>query len=515
MNPYWQLNGSKLWQGHVIDKLRDLLTGSVQCAITSPPYWGLRAYLGDQAVEWGPVSYAPMAGLAEIEVPAWRGCLGLEPTPEMFVAHIVLVARELWRVLRGDGCCWLNLGDSYAAQGGGKKAGQYDGMGHVNAGAAVGACDERARRAPFGLKPKDLIGIPWRVALALQADGWYLRSPIVWAKGLSFCPTYAGSCMPESVTDRPTRAHEMVFLLAKNERYFYDHVAVRETAVGGTPGNVTHKGKTAYENGDKFMRTKVGLTEMGPSTSRNLRDTWVVNPGGYKANHYATFPPDLIRPMILAGTSAKGACPDCGSPWERVVASKSNWHERAAAGATAGNVGVADTYQNAVHGEGMSHDLGGPSTTLGWIPSCSCYGVEIPEKFRLPDEPDDAVEPFECEACGGSGLEEPLPMFPDMETPCHKCKGKGQRPGNDVWEQWQAECAEAQANRMAVLESIKDLNLPTVPCVVLDPFCGSGTTPIEAVRLGRNGWGIELSKDYCDEHIIPRMEKPIAMEMTL
>lgn len=154
-------------------------------------------------------------------------------------------------------------------------------------------------------------------------------------------------------------------------------------------------------------------------------------------------------------------------------------------------------------------------STIGWIPTCSCYGVEIPEKIRLPEMPEDAVEPFECEACGGTGQEPALPMFPEMETPCRKCKGKGQKPGNDLWERWKAECDEAQANRLAVLESIRDLNLPTVPCVVLDIFVGSGTTMLEAVRLGRRGWGIELSRDYCDKHIIPRLEEPIAVEMQL
>ena len=406
MNPYWSLNGSKLYQGHVLDVLRGLDAESVQCIVTSPPYWGLRDY-GLPPVEWPAVSYAPMAGLAEIEIPGcdlecghvwgeeqivkssgglnsstigsgngqssnagslfsasqgswcqrcggWRGCLGLEPTPEMFVGHLVLVWRELRRVLRDDGVCWLNLGDSYASQGGSRAYGSYDG--ETGRGPGV----DGSREPAGNLKPKDLIGIPWRVALALQADGWYLRSDIIWAKGLSFCPTYAGSCMPESVRDRPTKGHEYVFLLAKSARYFYDGDAVKEGA-----SENTHSRGPEYHKLNKTVEPGLGIKDneswsaatWGPVSSRNLRTVWTINPGSYSGAHFATFPPALVEPMIKAGS----------------------------------------------------------------------------------------------------------------------------RPGDTV----------------------------------LDPFGGSGTTAIVAIRLQRKVILIELSRPYCDEHIIPRLEQPLQLEMEL
>jgi len=179
------------------------------------------------------------------------------------------------RELRDDGVAFLNLGDSYASQSQGKT-----GTGEPYRKTTSGKLMPPQCRAPQApsLKPKDLVGIPWRVALALQADGWWLRSDIVWAKP---------NPMPESVTDRPTKAHEYVFLLAKSARYFWDQEAVKEEAVGGTPGNITHKGKTAYEQGDEFMRTKVGLTEMGPVSKRNIRTVWTIATRPYSGAHFA------------------------------------------------------------------------------------------------------------------------------------------------------------------------------------------------------------------------------------
>src|SRR5690606_32821028 len=207
---------------------------------------------------------------------AWRGCFGLEPTPELYVQHAVEIFREVRRVLRDDGTLWLNLGDSYNAY-------------NHNRGPAKGANKNHHEVMPMAkqglscpsLKPKDLVGIPWRVAFALQADGWYLRSEGIWGKKAP---------MPESVRDRPTKAHEQVFRLAKQERYFYDQVAAAEKAVGGTPGNINHKGKTAYLNGDEKHRTKLGLTEMGAVEVRNLRSVWMLSPEPFSGAHFATMP---------------------------------------------------------------------------------------------------------------------------------------------------------------------------------------------------------------------------------
>ena len=275
MTPYWDLNGNALYQGHVLDVLRSLPAQNVHCIVTSPPYWGLRDY-GLPPVEWPSVSYAPMAGLTEIAVPAWAGCLGLEPTVEAFVGHLVLVTRELRRVLRDDGTFWLNLGSSY--------------------------------------QDKQEMGIPWRVAFALQADGWICRSTIIWAKGISFCKTYSGSCMPESVKDRPTTSYEHVFLLAKSKRYFYDGVAVKEKSADPTRTNYAHGGKLDASRNDTDSR------DFGGGNGRNLRTVWAIGTGGgYKKAHFATYPPALVEPMIKAGASEKGCCSACGAPWQRVI----------------------------------------------------------------------------------------------------------------------------------------------------------------------------------------------------
>lgn len=278
-----------------LQSLRKLPDHSVQCVVTSPPYWGLRNYQGDPQIwndnfdcdhEWGNVK-------KDIEGPgqscqrcdAWLGQLGLEPMPQMFVAHLVEVFREVWRVLRDDGTFWLNLGDSYASIPGG------------------------------GLKSKDLVGIPWRVAFALQEDGWYLRSDIVWQKM---------NPMPESVRDRPTRAHEYIFLLTKRPKYFYDHEAIKEPLVGPDrqvpEGFGGAKGSGQDSSGPSGGRTYSGNAyDASQLTGRNKRSVWTVNTKPYKGAHFAVFSTELITPCVLAGTSEKGRCPMCGTPWERHV----------------------------------------------------------------------------------------------------------------------------------------------------------------------------------------------------
>lgn len=309
-----------------VESLRSLESESFQCVVTSPPYWGLREYEGDPIV-WSAVQDCPhqwvsaslvrkgctngsststlqepgpktfVAGAAEdAEAPknhrvdesascslcgAWRGHLGLEPTPEQYVRHLVEVFQEIWRVLRPDGTLWLNLGDSYAhAQGRGD--------------------------SETGLKEKDLAGIPWRVAFALQDSGWYLRSDIIWRKE---------NPLPESVRDRPTRSHEFIFLLTKSPRYFYDVDAIRE------PWADERLGAAQGYKDETPERLSIGgkrRPQKAPKTSgRNKRSVWTINPKPYPGAHFATFPPELPRVCVLAGTSAYGCCPMCRSPWER------------------------------------------------------------------------------------------------------------------------------------------------------------------------------------------------------
>lgn len=304
--------------------LRTFPTGSLHCVVTSPPYWGLRDYGGPPSVWGGDVDCFHEWDEASqcVNCSAWQGHLGLESSPEEYLDHVVEIFRDVRRVLRDEGTLWLNLGDSYCSTAPGTmgdplhKRGVFAGLREETA---------KARRkfrpvTPEGMKPKDLVGIPWMVAFALRADGWYLRSDVVWAKSISG-QIQRGSCMPESVRDRPTRAHEYLFLLTKSEKYFYDQHAVLE------PHTMRPQ---ARPHGHKRRRPGVDMPEHtwggtqrdeaavdGNPDGRNLRTVWAVNPQPYKGAHFATFPPDLVRPCILAGTSARGCCSHCGAPWCR------------------------------------------------------------------------------------------------------------------------------------------------------------------------------------------------------
>ena len=369
---------ARILHGSCLERLRDLPDGSVQCCVTSPPYWGLRDYgHSDQ--------------------------LGLEPTPEAYVANMVAVFREVRRVLREDGVLWLNLGDSYAAGGGIGGDGFHDGRANRNS----------RGRSPVssGLKPKDLVGIPWRVAFALQADGWWLRQDIIWHKP---------NPMPESVTDRCTKAHEYIFLLTKSARYYYDSEAVKEASVD--PESLRPEGR-GKRNGDKFRnhdgegfaRTRVGFEKLEGKTypTRNRRSVWTVSTKPYSGAHFATYPPDLIEPCILAGTSERGRCKACGAAWERIV----ERGEYTKADKPSARKGDGDNPHAHTGARSIMEMVGGghvPTKTIGWQPTCQC----------------NAGEP--------------------------------------------------------------------IPCVVLDPFNGSGTTGEVCIKHGRHYVGCELNQDYIE-----------------
>jgi DNA modification methylase len=279
VTPYYADDWLTVYGGDCREVMRSMEPESVHCVVTSPPYWGLRDY-GD------------------------AGQLGLEPTPEEYVANMVEVFREVRRVLRSDGTVWLNLGDSYAAGGSGGYSDKSTLSGFTSPdtkGRVMNAAPMQLS-APSGLKPKDLVGIPWRVAFALQADGWYLRSDIIWSKP---------NPMPESVTDRPTKSHEYLFLLSKSPRYYFDADAVREP-FAGEPYEGRDNG--AILNGDRKDRGRtIGMT----TTARNIRSVWTIATQPYPGAHFATFPRKLVEPCIKAGTSERGVCPECGAPWVR------------------------------------------------------------------------------------------------------------------------------------------------------------------------------------------------------
>lgn len=248
---------------------------SVHTVVTSPPYFGLRDYGHD-------------------------GQIGLEPTPDEFVAALVEVFREVRRVLRDDGTVWLNLGDSYATQGGDRKNHQNQtGLG----GGKKTQIEANVARRTKDIAAKQLMGIPWRVAFALQADGWYLRQDIIWHKP---------NPMPESVRDRCTKAHEYIFMLSKSPRYYYDHETIKEPAVSSkaqwtdNPANDKQRGHSRRHEGFNG-RYADKIREFGAPETRNKRSVWTVTTKPFKGAHFATFPPDLIEPCVLAG------CPEGGT----------------------------------------------------------------------------------------------------------------------------------------------------------------------------------------------------------
>lgn len=365
---------ARIMVGNCLRRLADLPGGSVHCCVTSPPYFGLRDYGHDEQ-------------------------LGNERRVEDYVNNLVDVFCEVRRVLRDDGVAWLNLGDSYNSN-----ASNQQGLGG-SATSMVGGGDPvigRRNKQVDTLKPKDLIGVPWRVAFALQADGWYLRQDVIWAKP---------NPMPESVTDRCTKSHEYVFLLSKSARYYYDSEAVKEPAtedsaarlkrgvsdshknVSGAPGQTRHS--------LAMPRSRDENRYCDPT--RNRRSVWTIATQPYKGAHFATYPPKLIEPCIKAGTSEEGCCSTCGAPWVRVV-------ERTAM--------VLDR-SSRTHELGRTRSSGTmveppTSKTIGWQPSCKCVGAHV------------------------------------------------------------------------------------VPCAVLDPFNGSGTTGDVSVRLGRQYVGCELNPDYVE-----------------
>jgi len=388
--------------------------------VTSPPFWSLRDY-GVPATYWPD---------------GWLGCLGLEPTPEMYVAHLVAVLEEVRRVLRPDGTLWLNLGDCYAAgsrsgpvpedrsdtstlQGGqrrqneSRRAGQRIGSRSSFRRDRLPRGDIAHKTAP-GIKPKDLVGIPWMAAFALRAAGWYLRSDIIWAKN---------NPMPEAVKDRPTKAHEFVFLLTKSAKYFYDAEAIREDVTGNAHGR--GRGLNPKASGVPRGRIKANASFsasiMNQVGSRNRRSVWTMSTAPFRGEHFATFPPTLVESCVLAGTSAYGCCSDCGAPFGRQVRFGRELRQQKVNGGCARDGQYHGKATKTYRGTGAQNPsyvkariLAGmrERITVGWTPTCK-------HSLRTVDR-----------------------------------------------------------------------------CTVLDPFAGSGTTGMVAQQLGRHFIGIELNPEY-------------------
>jgi len=337
---YYDSGEGQIFHGDSLEVLKTMPDESIQCCITSPPYWGLRDYGID-------------------------GQLGLEKTPEEYVEKIVEIFREVRRVLRSDGTLWLNLGDSYISNPPCRVNPQsFQRNSNFKGGSGEIARPPGSNHNIPGLKPKDLIGIPWRVALALQADGWWLRSDIIWHKP---------NPMPESVTDRPTKAHEYLFLLTKSARYYYDADAIREPLQ--TPPHSPGWASNVSERNDRQVDNEANHRNWGNESGRNKRTVWTIPTKPFPKAHFATFPPALIEPCILAGTSEKGCCVTCGIPWERVV-EKTKYNPPTA--------DIGERFVDDTRGDknrklsGKDYNEQAKSKTIGWQPTCKCEAGTTP-----------------------------------------------------------------------------------------------------------------------------------------
>jgi len=425
--------------GHVLDIFKTLPDGLVDCIVTSPPYWGLRDY-GTEPVIWGGDPECEHE-FAETMTPggngdgnsfrrdrkanryrggrqpgfciycgAWRGSLGLEPTLDLYIEHLVAIFHEARRVLKNEGVMFLNMGDGYTS---GNRPDRDPALISRTSGLTNRSAGLSRPKIPAGLKPKDLIGQPWRLALALQANGWYLRSDIIWAKPNPMPESVSGTgyyrhkvrqiidgkkewvecpgcekCNPHDGyvlrwnAGRPTKSHEYIFLLSKSAKYYYDAEAIKETSSENThsPGTNSCPKQENVPGGQGIRANSTFPTPHRPPT-RNKRTVWTIATQPFPEAHFATFPEKLIEPCIRAGTSEEGYCAECGKPWVRVI-DKEDPPRRNVDGNYPGN--------QTINTRKYVHDATGPqSMTVGWQPSCSC-GADI-------------VPGLVCDPFGGSG----------------------------------------------------------------------------------------------------------------
>lgn len=459
-----------------------LASDCVQAVITSPPYWALRKYTGEQVSVWGPrtscyhvfmphgrtphhpdrgtegktpsgsgriggkrnqkskVARGVSAQLGETcaKCGSWRGSFGLEPSIEMYVQHTIEILAEVWRVLRPDGVVFWNVGDSYAA---GKPKDQLE----VSYGRypSDGFSNRQSRKPDFPLKPKDLCLIPHRIAIAAQAWGWWVRSIIVWSKP---------NPMPESCKDRPTDSYELVLMFTKSRKYFWDPWAVMEPSSSNTHGRGTGDGgpKHRAKVKDGIQHSNWAESTREVLATRNLRNVWEFVTQPYKGAHFATFPEELPRRCILAATSERGACARCGAPYKRIVkpmpTSGKSWNTK-----DLKDQGVNRNQQNEFAGKEFYKTR---------------YGGKHHEAPRQMNVRRLIMNVKKLRDAGG---EHDNPFLP------------GETVG------WVRTC------------SCK-IVAPAKPCVVLDPFAGSGTTGKVAIELNRSAVLLDLSyHDHADK----------------
>lgn len=406
MKPAWRIDAIECYRGDVLKTLRRLPECSIQCVVTSPPYWGLRDY-------------------------GVNGQLGSERTPDEFLEKMVAVFAEVRRVLRPDGVLWLNIGDCYAndTKWGGSTGNRHNRRLHGKTGIGRG-------KRLTGLKAKDLCMIPARLAIALQADGWYVRSDCIWHKP---------NPMPESIQDRPTKSHEYVFMLTKSARYFYDPHAVKEKVTGNAHarGDGVNPKAASIDAGNHRNRPKqngsfsAAVAEL--VTSRNMRTVWTMSTEPYDGAHFATFPKELAARCIQAATSAKGCCPQCFTPWRRTI---EKVRRPTRPGESSKVFKMPDGWDTGDGGHGTFHRNGREAGKTGYVHKELRDSIEIGNR--------------------------------DAQRHVTETIATGWQPGCDC---------EASG---------------VEPCSVLDPFFGSGTVGEVCRIFGRHCIGIELNPEYVE-----------------
>jgi DNA modification methylase len=490
----------RLLAGDCRTVLATLPADSVHTVVTSPPYYGLRDY-GTAQWDGGDAGCShvavgtdrgsreelpkPPAGWAERAQGYANGrhctrCgatrvdrqIGLEATPDEYLATMVAVFREVRRVLRPDGTCWVNMGDSYSSgTGGDKNVGTVlQGGGYIQKPAL--------RVATKGLPSKQLLMMPARLALALQADGWWLRSDIIWHKP---------NPMPESCRDRPTSAHEHVFLLTKSARYFYDADAVREGREGNSHSHGVKRSPPIDSAGIGHKDWTSYMTRDEEIVSRNLRNVWTLPTHPYIHAHFATYPPALAERCIKAGTSERGCCSQCGKPWVRVTERNlDNVPTRMATKRAPVDCEAMAAYlrerREALGLSRVAVDTAlGTRTLYSWFEGRPA-GIEPP----TPEQWTKLKDVLQLDSRFDEQIYGTIEVVITDHSPS---KAAGVRTYAKAWNSetattgWRAGC---------------DHEAPVAPCTVLDPFAGAGTTLLVADRLQRDAIGIELNTAYTE-----------------
>ena len=472
---------NQIFCGDVMEEIKKITDSSVDCIITSPPYYGLRDYGtaswegGNKACDHALPNYERDSKNPEVvghmlrhDMGNCHKCgakridsqVGLEDTPEKYINKLVEVFRECRRILKPTGVCWLNLGDSYEGNNSRASNGGRAGFGVERGGVYF--------KGGQGLKPKDQMLIPHRVAMALQDDGWWVRDTIIWSKP---------NPMPSSCEDRCTNAFEYVFQLTKNQTYFFDNVAIKEECVTCDDSN---RDRDNSKLNNTPGRAKMKGLKTNNYLMRNKRNVWTIATQPFKEGHFAVMPEELVRQCILAGSSEKGCCPDCGEPWVRIIESNQIKRERP-------NEYIKRNGEKGT-GNSINQTIAGVETkTIGWEANCEC-GLKYNSKYKgkeIGQNPQGFTCTGSIEKERGASKRMAVELYPnDPKAQREYIKQVHDHGGikHVVFKGFESNCA-------------CDKKEP-VPCIIFDPFFGSGTVGVVARKLGRDFCGCELNAEY-------------------